>query len=505
MRTSHALCLAGSISFFASANAPAQVRNGDQAEGQKPPNIVIIFTDDQGYGDVGVFGAEGFETPNLDQMAQEGVRFTDFYVAQPVCSASRTALLTGCYPNRLGITGALGPNARHGIHEDETTLGELCKSVGYATAAYGKWHLGHHTQFLPVHHGFDDYCGIPYSNDMWPLHPSLVGFPESVRKRKEGYPDLPLIEDDEIVNPVIEPADQERFTRLFTRRAVRFIHQHKDEPFFVYLAHPMPHVPLFTSETFNGVSEQGRYGDVISEIDWSVGQVLEALEECGVDDNTLVIFTTDNGPWLSYGNHGGSTGPLREGKGTTWDGGVRVPFIARWPGRIPAGSVCGEPMMTIDIFPTIADLIGAELPRRKIDGRKATDLLLGEPGAKSPQEAYFFYYHRNDLESMRCGKWKLHFPHKYRSMEGQPQGADGLPGKYDYNRTTGLELYDLSTDIGELNDVAAEHPEVVKRLCALADAMRADLGDNLTKTTASGKREPGRIPDEPKNEEKGGK
>ena len=321
------------------------------------PNIVIIFTDDQGYGDVGVYGAEGFATPNLDRMAAEGIRFTDFYVAQPVCSASRAALLTGCYPNRIGISGALGPGAKDGLNAEEVTIAEICKQRGYATAIYGKWHLGHRPEFLPTRHGFDEFYGIPYSNDMWPLHPDYVNLPEGIAKRKRGYPDLVLFENERIVDPEVTPEDQMKFTGEFTRRAVDFIDRNKDRPFFLYVPHPMPHVPLFRSEGFAGVSEQGMYGDVISEIDWSVGQILSAIKRNGLDENTLVIFASDNGPWLSFGNHGGSTGPLREGKGTTFEGGVRVPCIMRWPGRIPGQSTCTVPAMTIDILPTIAGLL----------------------------------------------------------------------------------------------------------------------------------------------------
>ena len=406
------------------------------------PNIVIIFTDDQGYSDVGVYGAKGFTTPNLDQMAADGIRFTDFYVAQPVCSASRTALLTGCYPNRLGITGALGPNATHGLNADETTLAELCKSKGYATAIYGKWHLGNRPPFLPTRHGFDHFYGIPYSNDMWPLHPDLVSLPDAAAKRKRGYPNLPIFEDDRIVDSEVTHEDQKQFTTTFTQRAVAFIDANKDRRFFLYLPHPMPHVPLHVSDNFRGKTARGLYGDVISEIDWSVGRVLDALNRNGLEENTLVIFISDNGPWLSYGDHGGSTGPLREGKGTTFEGGVRVPCIMRWVGKIPPGSVCRQPMMTIDLLPTIARFIGAELPPLTIDGRDASALVLATPGATSPQQSYCFYYHRNDLEAIRSGRWKLHFPHKYRSMDGQELGSGGTPGKYDNNRETGLELND---------------------------------------------------------------
>jgi arylsulfatase len=468
---------------------------------ERPPNVVIIYTDDQGWADIGVQGARGFETPHIDRLAAEGVRFTNFYVAQPVCSASRTALLTGCYPNRVGIVGALGPNSRHGLHVDETTLAELCRSRGYATAMFGKWHLGHHRQFLPTHHGFDEFFGIPYSNDMWPWHPDYANFSDATEKRKRGYRDLPLFEGDEVIDPMVTSADQRAFTRGFTERAVDFIRRHRDEPFFLYVAHPMPHVPLFVSAESEGRTERGLYGDVISEIDDSVGAILAALDECGIDDDTLVIYASDNGPWLSYGNHGGSTGPLREGKGTTFEGGVRVPGLARWPGHIPAGLVCEEPLMTIDILPTVAGLIGAPLPERKIDGRDAWPLFRGDPGATSPQEAYFFYYHVNNLEAMRSGPWKLHFPHGYRSMVGRKAGADGSPGKYDYSVKTGLELYNLESDIGENRNVAAQHPEVVKRLTALADAMRADLGDGLTGSDGTERREPGRWVEEPREPE----
>jgi arylsulfatase A len=459
--------------------------------GRRPPNIVVVFTDDQGYSDVGAYGARGFQTPQLDRMAAEGMRFTSFYVAQPVCSASRAALLTGCYPNRIGITGALGPRSKHGIHDDEVTLAELCKSRGYATAIFGKWHLGHHPQFLPTRHGFDEFCGLPYSNDMWPLHPEYVNLPPDAEKRKRGYPDLALYEGERIVDPKITPDDQAQFTTRFTERAVAFIRRNKDRPFFLYLAHPMPHVPLFVSEKSKGQSEQGLYGDVIMEIDWSVGQILDELRRHGLDDNTLLIFTCDNGPWLSYGNHAGSARPLREGKGTTWEGGIRVPCIMRWPEKIPAGRVCDEPVMTIDIVPTVARLIDARLPEHKIDGKDIWPLMAAVPGAKTPHDVLYFYYHSNDLEALRSGKWKLVLPHKYRSLTGPP-GRDGSPNGYSH-LTCGLELYDLENDIGERHDLADRHPDVVERLQALAEQARDDLGDSLTKRPGRNRRPPGQV------------
>ncbi len=457
-----------------------------------PPNIVIIFTDDQGYADVGVYGAQGFTTPNLDRLASEGVRFTDWYVAQPVCSASRAALLTGCYPNRIGITGALGPNANHGLNTNETTLAEICKSKGYATAVFGKWHLGHRPPFLPGQHGFGTSLVIPYSNDMWPWHPAYAHLPDAAAKRKQGYPDLPLFKNDAITIAEVTGEHQAQFTTMFTEGAVDFINHNADNPFFLYVAHPMPHVPLFVSDKYAGKSEQGLYGDVISEIDWSVGQIMDALDANNIADNTLIIFTSDNGPWLNYGNHAGSTGPLREGKGTTFDGGVRTPCIMRFPLQIKPGSVATQPAMTIDLLPTIANLIGADLPTNKIDGLDIWPIITGEPDAKSPHDAYFFYYKANDLEAMRMGKWKLHFPHQYRTIVGTTPGNDGTPRPYKHPRTT-LELYNLETDIGESTNVADQHPDIIERMTQLADTMRADLGDNLTKTKATGKRPPGRI------------
>lgn len=465
--------------LFAAATA------AQPADPPRPPNVVVVFTDDQGYGDLGCYGAKGFATPHIDRLAKEGVRFTDFYVSQPVCSASRTSLLTGCYANRLGIHGALGPNARVGIAAAETTLAEVCQSKGYATCAVGKWHLGHHPMFLPTRHGFDQYLGLPYSNDMWPFHPEA----------KAGtYPPLPLFDGERVLNANVTAADQAHLTRQYTERAVRFVRENRERPFFLYLAHSMPHVPLFAGERFRGSSAQGAYGDVIQEIDWSVGEVLKALDELKLADNTLVIFSCDNGPWLSYGNHAGTAGPLREGKGTVWEGGVRVPFLARWPGRIPAGSVCREPAMTIDVLPTVARALGAELPRLKIDGRDITPLLRGEAGARSPHEALYFYYGTNELQAVRSGSWKLYLPHTYRTMQGQPPGRDGTPGRYRQVRMAAPELYDLAADIGEARNVFADQPDVVRRLMAHVEAARADLGDALTKRTGTGVREPGRMP-----------
>src|SRR6185312_7003025 len=409
------------------------------------PNIVLIFTDDQGYGDLGCYGATGFTTPNIDKLARGGIRFTDFHVAQPVCSASRAALLTGCYSNRIGIHGALGPNARHGINANETTIAEMLKTKGYSTGMVGKWHLGHHPQFLPTRHGFDSYFGLPYSNDMWQHHPEA----------KAGYPPLPLFDNETAIIKDVQAEDQTRLTTQYTERTEKFIDANKSKPFFLYVAHSMPHVPLHVSDKFKGKSQQGRYGDVIEEIDWSVGEIVKKLDECKLPDNTLVMFATDNGPWLSYGNHGGTAGKLREGKGTVWEGGVRVPFIAKWPGTIPAGSECRIPAMTIDLFPTLAKIVGAELPKHAIDGKDIGALLRNEPNAKSPHEAFYHYYNTGELQAIRSGQWKLMLPHTYRTMQGQAEGKDGKPGRYRQVKITAPQLYDLDADVGESKNVAA--------------------------------------------------
>ena len=440
-----------------------------------------------GYGDIGPFGAEGYETPHLDRMADEGRLFTDFYVTQAVCSASRAGLLTGCYNVRVGIMGALGPKSRTGINSSEMTLAEVCKQKGYATACYGKWHLGHHRKFLPKQHGFDDYFGLPYSNDMWPYHPGVRHL--DMEKRLKKWPHLPLIDGNKTVNPEVNGKDQEQLTTQYTERAVAFIEKNKSRPFFLYVPHSMVHVPLYVSDKFRGKSKRGLFGDVMMEVDWSVGQILGAIRKNGLEKNTLVIFTADNGPWLSYGDHAGTAGPLREGKGTMFEGGCRESTLMWWPGRIPPGTQCSEPAMTIDILPTVAKLIGAELPKHKIDGMDIWPLIAGEPGARSPQEAYYFYY-GTQLQAVRSGKWKLHFPHGYRTMAGRPGGTGGIPTRYSQSKI-GLALFDMESDIGETKDVKALHPDVVRRLQELGEKMRGDLGDG--KKPGPGRRQPGRL------------
>jgi arylsulfatase A-like enzyme len=459
------------------------------AAAERLPNFVIVFIDDMGYADIGPFGAEGYSTPNLDSMAKEGRVFTDFYVTQAVCSASRAGLLTGCYNVRVGILGALGPKATHGINASEVTLAEIVKEKGYATACFGKWHLGHHPKFLPTSNGFDEYFGLPYSNDMWPYHPGVAQMP--MEERLKRWPHLPLVEGTRIIDTEVTGPEQTLLTTRYAEHAVDFITRNKERPFLLYLPHSMVHVPLYVSEKFRGKSRRGLFGDVVMEIDWSVGQILDTLRKNELDDNTMVIFTADNGPWLSYGDHAGSAGPLREGKGTMFDGGCREPTLMWWPGKIPAGTVCRVPAMTIDVLPTIANLIGAKLPDHTIDGKDIWPLISGQPGADSPHEAYYFYY-GTQLQAVRMGKWKLHFPHKYRTLAGRPGGTGGIPVNYE-QAEIGLSLFDLESDVGETTNVARQHPEVVAKLKELADRMRSELGDSATKQKGSGLRPPGRL------------
>lgn len=454
----------------------------------RSPNVVIILADDLGYADLGCYGAEKIKTPHLDQLAKQGSKFTSFYVAQAVCSASRAAMMTGCYANRVGMQGALNHTSKEGIHPDEVLLPEICKAAGYATAAFGKWHLGTYPDFNPLRHGFDEFLGIPYSNDNSKFHPSLA----------QEMPPLPFYDGLKVIET--DP-DQAQFTRRFTERAVSFIEKNKERPFFLYLPHVMPHVPIFASPEFKGKSAGGLYGDVVEELDDSVGQVLAAIQRCGIEEETLVIFFSDNGPFLSYGNHAGHAQPLREGKLTTFEGGVRVPFIVRWPGRVPQGGVCDEPVMETDLLPTITGLIGGKKPERKIDGRDILPLLEGKPGAKSPHEALFFWG-GDELQAVRSGNWKLHFPHPYITVDGEP-GRDGKPAQFGKMKPkaitqsgiggiasrhgyrvgkTDLALYDLKNDPGETLDVAKENPEVVEWLKKLAEPMRLELGDALTQT-----------------------
>ena len=478
---------------------PATAADGNDSA-PPPPNVVVIFIDDMGYSDIGPFGATAYKTPNLNRMAKEGRIFSDFVVSSAVCSASRSALLTGCYHTRIGIRGALGPKSNTGLNSSETTLAEVCRSRGYATACYGKWHLGHHPKFLPDHHGFDEYYGIPYSNDMWPLHPAAMAKRAKDPNAEIPWAALPLLETNrdsgyKIINNNMQPSDQEQMTRQFTERAVKFIRRNADKPFFVYLPHPMVHVPLYASDDFKGKSGAGLYGDVVMEVDWSVGQILDTIENIGVERNTLVVFTSDNGPWLSYGTHAGSARPLREGKGTMFEGGYREPTIMWWKGKIPAGTECDQLCSTIDLLPTVANLIGAELPKNRIDGKNILPLMTGQPDAKSPHEAFYCYYGGGQLQAVRNDRFKLVFPHSYRTLNGHPGGLGGLPVGYKQAKTK-LSLYDLDADVSETTNVLGEHPVVVKELMAAAERARADLGDTLNKRKGKGVRQAGKLTDQ---------
>ena len=414
------------------------------------PNFIIIFTDDQGYQDVGCFGSPNINTPNLDRMAAEGMKFTDFYVAASVCSPSRAALLTGCYPPRVSITKVLFPRDSIGLNPDEVTIADILKTRGYATACVGKWHLGHLPQFLPTSNGFDSYFGIPYSNDMDGVKGTNKDLDRTWRQKDYSPWNVPLMRDEKIIE---RPAVQTTLIERYTQEAVRFIHENKKRPFFLYLPHTMPHIPLFVSDKFFVEDVHKAYKATIEQIDSSVGRILEALGKADVDKNTLVIFTSDNGPWLGKKHHGGSALPLRDGKFSTYEGGMREPCIARWPGKIPARTVCSHLCSTIDLLPTFARLAGAELPAdRVIDGKDIWPLMSGTPGAKSPHEA-FFYYRGNNLEAVRSGKWKL-------------------------RRTKKPELYDLDADISEKNNLAAKHPGIVKRLSDMMDKFDRELKAN---------------------------
>lgn len=464
------------ISIFIWQNINCQI---SESKPDLSPNIILIFTDDQGYNDVGVFGAKDISTPNLDQMAKDGAKLTNFYAAQAVCSASRAAILTGNYPNRIGIHNAFMPNSKKGLNPKETTLAEMLKNKGYATAIFGKWHLGDAVEFMPTKQGFDEYFGIPYSNDMWPLHPQQGPIFD--------FGPLPLYENEKVIDTL---TDQTNLTTLITERSVDFIERNKNNPFFLYVPHPQPHVPLYVSDKFKGKSNRGLYGDVIMELDWSVGEIIKSVEKNGLTKNTIIIFTSDNGPWLAYGNHSGSAFPFREGKGTGWEGGQREPFIIKYPKEIKAGVTIEAPVMAIDIFPSLAEVTNSRLPENIIDGKSGWSLLTGKTN-DSPQKAYFFYYRVNELFGVRYGKWKLYFPHTYRTMDGQEPGKDGLPGEYKMVDLKEIELYDLESDASETKNVAKTNAKVVAIIQKLADDMRIRLGDSLKDMVGLETRAPG--------------
>ena len=429
----------------------------------KAPNFIIFFTDDQGYNDVGCFDSPLIKTPRFDQMAREGVKFTNFY-AQVVCGPSRAALMTGCYPIRVAEPGNK-KNQHTILHPNEVTVAELLKTQGYATALIGKWHLAggrsneYNPQLMPNAQGFDYFFGTPLHNGVT----RTVG-PESFKTQ--------LMRNGEILDDFLSQSSMDMLTQNYTQEAVQFIRRNKDRPFFLYLAHNMPHIPLGVSEKFRGRSKRGTYGDVIEEIDWSAGQLIDTLRELGLDENTLVVFTSDNGPWIegSIGDYAGCADPLRGSKMMTWDGGCREPCIMRWPGKIPAGSVCDEIATTMDLLPTIAELAGAEVPNdRIIDGKNIWPLMTGRTGAKSPHEAFYYYVYTH-LQAVRSGRWKLVLP-----RPAKPPWTGWSARMID--AVTRTQLYDLDADIEERHDVADQHPDVVERLMRLVARAREDLGD----------------------------
>ncbi len=430
------------------------------ASESKPPNIVIVFLDDSGWADFTPFGKPAYKTPNVDRLASEGCRFMNFYVPQAVCSASRAALMTGCYPGRTKVFGAHPPRAR-GLDPTFATLGEVLKKRGYATAVFGKWHLGDQPDTRPPARGFDESCGLMYSNDMWHLHPE--------NPKYWGKHPLQYWENGKVAIEPVTAEHQKMLTTWYTEHAVDFIKRHKGEPFFVYVPHTMPHVPIFCSKKFEGKSGAGLYGDVMMEIDWSLGRIMQALREAGVEDNTLVMFSSDNGPWISYGNHAGKT-PFREAKGTSFDGGTRSACVVKLPGRIKPGTTSTRAWCTLDVLPTVAHLTGAKLPGNPVDGKNVWDLIVGEPGATNPNVYYPFSTGRR-FEAVLSGdgRWKLHLPHRYRTLV--KAGHDGDAGKYRQAKI-GLALFDMVEDPYETTNVIDKHPEVAERLKALAEKHR---------------------------------
>ena len=421
------------------------------------PNCVLILIDDMGYGDVGAFGSKVNRTPNIDRMAQEGMRMTSFY-ASPVCTPSRAQFMTGCYAKRVSMAKVIFPECPTGLSTNENSVAKLLKGQGYATMCIGKWHLGDQREFLPIRHGFDHYYGLPYSNDMG-------GGEEDPKKDKR--PPLPLMRDEKVIEA---PAVQDTLTARYTEEAVKFITEHKDKPFFLYLPHTAVHTPLHPGANFRGKSRNGKYGDWVEEVDWSVGRVLDTLRELKLDQNTLVIFSSDNGPWLIRGKEGGSAGPLRGGKGSTWEGGMREPTIAWWPGHVPAGTACDAVTANIDILPTFVKLAGGEVPAKPvIDGKDISPLLLGK-AKNSPHEA-FYYILNNTVQAVRSGPWKLSLPVQITTTHGTELAGQPLP-----TPCSTMRLYNLDTDIGEQQDVATQNPEIVKRLQGYLKAMDADLG-----------------------------
>ncbi len=479
-----ALCLIGAW-LITSSQLFAQ-------EPTKRPNVVIIFMDDMGYGDPAAYGNALNQTPMLDKLAMQGARLTHFYAAQGVCSASRAALMTGCYPNRLSISGALFPDATVGLHPNEVTIADMLKGAGYRTAMVGKWHLGSLPQFLPTRQGFDSYFGIPYSNDMWPV--DFDGKPVDTSHRKARFPPLPLMRNEGIDRHIATLTEQGMITQWYTREAVNFIQQQQPEkPFLLYLAHSMPHVPIYASPDFLHSTGKGLYADMMAELDWSVAQIINTLQAKNLYNNTLIVVTSDNGPWLTFGNHSGNTGGLREGKGTAFEGGVRVPCFMVWPGHIAAGKLLQGLTTTMDLLPTIASITGATLPSNTIDGIDISDYLTGKTNI-SPRESFAYYYDRNNLKAIRKNEWKLVFAARSQTYLQYPPGMDGHPGKYGDTAVV-KALYNLQWDPGETRDLQLMFPGIVKDMDRIADEYRTKLGDDLTGIKGTETRSAGKIND----------
>ena len=440
------------------AGAPIPVLKSAQARSR--PNFVIIFLDDSGWSDFRPFGQPAYPTPNVKRLAGQGCRFNNFYVPQAVCSASRAALLSGCYPGRTKVFGAHGPRAR-GLDPGFATLGEVLKAAGYKTAVFGKWHIGDQPETRPPARGFDESCGLMYSNDMWEHHP----------QNPQAYSQYPLQfwDNGKVKIQRVTPEHQAMLTTWYTDYAVDFIRRNRSNPFLLYVPHTMPHVPLFCSDKFKGKSGAGLYGDVMMELDWSVGEIMKELKSAGVEDNTMLLLTSDNGPWTSYGNHAGKT-PYREAKGTSFDGGARSACIIRYPGLIKAGSASNRTFCSIDLLPTLAHLAGAPLPKNPIDGKNVWDLIRGTPGAKNPHDYYPFSTGPN-FEGVISGdgRWKLHLPHQYRTL--LEAGHDGRPGRYR-QAWIDLSLFDMENDPLETTNVIEKFPDVAAKLKELADRHR---------------------------------
>ncbi|MFL9842982.1 sulfatase family protein [Flavobacterium rhizosphaerae] len=445
------------------------------AQSDKKPNVIIILMDDMGYGDTEPYGMTGIPTPNFNKIAAQGTRFTHFNVGQPVCTASRASLLTGSYPNRIGMAGVLLPGADRALNPKEKTIAAMLKDAGYDTAMLGKWHLGNKPPYMPIHYGFDSFYGIPYSHDVWPVtwDSIRVTNPKDIRY---DWPAVPVYDGDKIVDSIITHKRASSLTAELTEKAVKFINAEKKKPFFLYLAHPMPHAPLVPSDRFKGKSGMGLFGDVIMELDWSLGEIMKALDENGIAENTILIVTSDNGPWLHFGDNAGSAGGFKEGKSTAFDGGTRVPFIIRWPSKVTAGDVNSSLITSMDILPTIAAATGSKLPVERIDGLNFLPAWTGNDKT-GPRELYYYYYDGNSLRAIRYKNWKLVFAHTSNSYTG-PHGRGGEPGKI-IKEEEPMGLYDIAHDPGERYNVLDLYPVVVEKLKKYAQEARNDLGDGL--------------------------